>query len=103
MALTSDIGRSLQVFKQIKGNVSLTNFEVVKHYFYLRKNLEDSVPKFSTKTPSFSDLKDSLVNDVTAVWNKASLPIVTRQKVGGQCKNLITKFEAARKREKRKN
>ena len=45
-------------------------------------------------------LKDSLVNDVTAVWNKASLTIVTRQRVGGQCKNVITKFEAARKRAK---
>ena len=102
MALRSDISRSLQVFKHIKGNVLPTNFEVVQHYFYLRKKLEDSDPKFSSKTPSFSDLKDSLVNDVTAVWNKASLPIVTRQRVSGQCKNLVTKFQAARKRAKRR-
>ena len=102
MALRSDISRSLQVFKQMKDNILPTNFEVVQHYFYLRKNLADSDSKFSSKTPSFSDLKDSVVNDVIAVWSKASLPTVSRQRVVGQSRNLISKFEAARKRAKRR-
>ena len=102
MARRSDISRSFQEFQQLRGNVLPTNSEVVQHYFYLRKTLTDSHSKFLNKTPNFADIRDSLVNDIAVVWNKASLPILTKQRIAHKLKNLISQFEAARKRAKRK-
>ena len=43
-----------------------------------------------------------LINDVTKTWNKANLPILSKQKIEAKVKSLISHFEAARKRVKRR-
>ena len=89
-------------FRNLSGNVLPTNSTVVQHYFYLWKTLTDSHSKFLNKTPNFADIRNSLVNDIAVVWNKASLPILTKQGIADKLKNLISQFEAARKRAKRR-
>ena len=64
--------------------------------------MSDSNLRFLTKIPSFADLKDGLTNDVTKIWNKANLPIFRKQRIEAKVKCLITQFETARKRAKRR-
>ena len=64
--------------------------------------MSDSNLGFLTKIPSFADLKDGPTNDVTKIWNKANLPIFRKQRIEAKVKCLITQFETARKRAKRR-
>lgn len=75
------------------------NSDVVGHYFYLRKQLTETNPKFLKKIPHYKDLKDQLLRDVVGVWNKACLPVLSKQRIEAKLKELIEKYNAARKKE----
>jgi len=102
MTLRSAVSKSLQIREELKSNVLPTNSDVVSHYFYLREKYSDTIPKYLNKLPAYRDVQDDLINDITGLWNKASLPIVSIQRVDAKLKDLIKQFEAARRKVKRR-
>ena len=102
MALRSNFSKSLQICEEFKCNLLPTNLDVIGHYFYLRKKLTVTSSQFLKKIPCFADVRDNLVDDVIEIWNRAGLPILSRQRIEAKLKNLISQFEAARKRAKRR-
>ena len=49
MALRSDVSKSLQVFEKPKDNLLPLNIDIVGHYYYLKKKLQDSDVKYVKK------------------------------------------------------
>ena len=99
MALRSDVNRSLQGFEKLKDNVLPLNIEIVGHYYYLKKTVQDWNVKFMKKSPGFRDVKDNLMRDVVALWDKGCVPIISSQRIEAKLKDLIRRYEAARKNE----
>ena len=89
MALRSDVNRSLQGFEKLKDNVLPLNIEIVGHYYYLKKTVQDWNVKFMKKSPGFRDVKDKLMRDVVALWDKACVPIISSQRIEAKLKDLI--------------
>ena len=48
---------SLQIRKELVGNVLPTNREVIEHFFHVRQLLMVTDTKFSKKIPTFNDVK----------------------------------------------
>ena len=68
---------SFKNYKNLKGDVLPLVVDVLSHYNFLRKSASESNPKFIKKLPNFEDVKDRLTSDVTNIWTKANLPIVS--------------------------
>ena len=45
------------------------------------------------------DIKDDLISDVVALWRKANVPIISNQRIEAKLKDLVNKYDAARKSE----
>ena len=81
----------------------MSNAEVISHYYFLRDSLVANNQKFLTVVLGLNNFKNGTVNDVANVWEKASLPIVSKNRIQTKLKNTITKFDAARRRARLKN
>ena len=66
------------VSAKLRESVLPTNKEVLQQYFLIPSFLQQTDAKFISKVPTFQDVKHDVAADVTNVWTKASLPILTR-------------------------
>ena len=100
MALRSNrpITKSMQTFKELEKNMLPVNSNVVGHYFYLRNQLTVTNPKYFNKLPYYKDGKDKLLLDVLSLWTKASLPVLSKQRIEAKLKDLIHRYNALRKK-----
>ena len=62
-SLRSSEVESLQIRKELVDNVLPTNSEVMKHFFHVRQLLIVTDNKFSTKIPTFNNVKDVVIRD----------------------------------------
>lgn len=53
-----------------------THQDVMKHYLFVRQEL-----KTSNKEPTFSDISDCVVHHVQSMWEKASIPTLSRKRI----------------------
>ena len=86
--------------KKLQESVLPLNVDVISHYYFLRKFYSNTDPKFLKKWPYFNDLKDDTVNDVIKIWKTASFFVIGSIKIQTKFKNIISKFEAVKKRAK---
>ena len=86
--------------KKLQESVLPLNVDVISHYYFLRKFYSNPDPKFLKKLPYFNDLKDDTVNDVIKIWKTARLPVISSIRIQTKLENIISKFEAAKKRAK---
>ena len=84
--------------EKFRENVLPLNVDAVSHYYYLRKLYRETRDEFLYKLPSFSDLRNEVVKDVMQIWQVASLPTVGFKRIQTKLKELIAKFEGAKKR-----
>ena len=99
MALRLSVYKSLQKAKALESNVLPLNLDVVGHYLYLRKKLSNTNPKFLKNLLRFKEIKDQPLSDIASVWKKASLLILNTQGIVVKMKDVIEKYNAARKEE----
>ena len=69
MALRLRVSEPLQKAKDLESDVLPLNSDVIGNYFYLRKKLHDTDPKFLKNLLRFNEIKASL-------WKKASLVVM---------------------------
>ena len=100
MALRSSrpITKSMQTFKELEKNMLPLNSNVVGHYFYLRNQLTVTNSKYFNKLPYYEDVKDQLLLDVLSIWTKASLLVLSKQRIEAKLKDLIDRYNALRKK-----
>ena len=55
-------------------------------------------PKFIKRLPSFRDIKEVVIADVIAVWNRASLSTIESRSIHTKLKLAIERFAGARER-----
>ena len=99
MALRLDISKTLKGFQKLKDNLLPLNVDVIGHYYYLKKELKDSDVRYMKKNPGFKEIKEKLLKDVAVIWEKANVPMISEQRIQAKLKDLINKYEAARKYE----
>ena len=83
---------------ELKENVLPTNEEVLQHYFFKRNVIQHTNAKFFKKFPEFTDLKYEVATDVTKLWIKASLPILSKSRIKTKLFDIANKLRAAKKR-----
>ena len=101
----SDSAGAIIKCKKLQESVLPLNVDVISHYYFLRKFYSNTDPKFFKKLPYFNDLKDDTVNDVIKLWKTgktAGLPVISSIRIQTKLKNIISKFEAVKKRAKTK-
>lgn len=75
--------------ERLKENILPTYEEVFKHYLHFRNELKPS--EFS-KDPNFSDISAKVVDKILSIWDKASIPTVTRTRVVAMLKSYHTSY-----------
>ena len=100
MALRSSrpITKSMQTFKELEKNMLPLKSNVVGHYFYLRNQFTVTNLKYFNKLPYYKDRKDQLLLDVLSIWTKASLPVLSKQRIEAKLKDLIHRYNALGKK-----
>ena len=93
---------SLQIRKELVGNVLPTNREVIEHFFHVRQLLMVTDTKFSKKIPTFNDVKDVVIRDVVDLRRKGSLPVIVAKSIHKKLKMLHQRYEVARKLAKKR-
>ena len=63
--------------------------DVMKHYTYVR--LEHSTKMNSKEQPSFTEVATIVAKKLEAIWQKASIPTVSRTRILQQVKNYHDK------------
>ena len=84
--------------KELSGIVLPTSREVLEHCYHIRQILMDTDPKFIKKLPSFQDTKEVVIADVSAVWNRTSLPTIEPRSIHTKLKLAVEMFAGARKK-----
>ena len=93
------ITKSMQTFKELERNMLPLNSNVVGHHFYLRNQLTITNPKYFNILSYYKDVKDQLLLDMLSIWTKASLPVLRKQRIEANLKDLIDRYNALRKKE----
>ena len=83
---------------KLRENVLPTNEEVLKHYYFKRRFLQQTSAKFVTKCPEFNDLKYKVVTDVVTLWVKSSLPTLSISRIQTKLLDIVKKLRAAKRR-----
>ena len=104
MALRNNrlVTKSMQTFKELEKNMLPLNSSysnVDGHYFYLKNQLTVTNPKYFNKLSYYKNVKDHLSLDVVSIWTKASLSVLSKQRIEAKLKDLIDKYNALKKKE----
>ena len=71
---------------------------MLKHYYFRSNLLQETNTKFLSKAPEFHDLQNEVAADVTNLWVKASLPILSKGRIQTKLRDIVMKLRAAKKR-----
>ena len=82
----------------LPGNVLPINSDVLNHYEHLRNKLKETDSRFLKTLPGFLDVKQELVSDVVNIWFMAGLHVISEVRVIRKRKEVLNKFQAARKK-----
>ena len=99
MIATTNLGAMLRSQgEELKKNVLLLKRDILLHYQCLRYRLEEMSMNFMRKKSTFKDVTFLLIDDITAVWIRATLPVVSNSPIETKLTELVEKWNVAMKR-----
>lgn len=84
----------LGLFMNFKETMLPTCAAVLKHYFFVRKDLK---LKFNNKEPTVKNVRDIVFLDLKHIWQKASIPTVSDQEIICLIKINVEKYKNIKK------
>ena len=73
----SETSKYLLVCEKLQENVLPTQMIVINHCNHLQKQYNETDSEIFLQGPTLAEEKEQLVQDVVAVWGKASLQVVS--------------------------
>ena len=89
MALRSSkpITKSMQTFEELEKNMLPLDSNAVWTLLLLENQLTVTNPKYFNKLLYYKDMKDQLLLDMLSIWTKASLPVLSKQRIEAKLKD----------------
>lgn len=86
--------------ENLKDNVLPTYKDIIKGYLWVRNDL---MWLSNGKDPSVKDICEIIANDVIKLWNKASIPIISRKQIISRLTHYYHKYKQMKKYRVAKN